>query len=269
MSRTTGTVERVIAFLTAVAACGGAIKVSSLSTTLDLPQSTVHRLIGQFVRLGLLKRSDNSHTYEIDFEAFRLGASLSQRMNIVDIAMPCLLRIVQFTRESCTLGLHRESDATMFFAAHVPSTEPLRYHVDLFKSESLLWGASGRAILAYLPPDLPKVLLQARPTSPTGLRPLSSKKLLDELALIRSRGYSASSRGERVSNASGIAVPVFGAHDRVVGCLALTIPNDRYVSSSEARFAHVMKNEAEKLSAELTQFGTSSLRLGPQQRRQL
>jgi DNA-binding IclR family transcriptional regulator len=265
MNRATGTVERVIAFLTAVAATTGPIKVSSLATALSLPPSTVHRLIGQFVRLGLLKRTTDSRYYEIGFEAFRLGATLSQRLNIVDIAMPRLHRIAQETRESCVLGLHRESDATMFFAAHVQTPEALRYHVDLFKSESVLWGASGRAILAYLSPEMSKVLLEARPVSPTGLHPLSSKRLQNELALIRSRGYSASNRGERVANASGIAVPIFGAHNRIAGCLALTIPNSRYVKSNESKFAHLMKIEAGKLSAELTKLGSSLSR--PKSRR--
>jgi DNA-binding IclR family transcriptional regulator len=242
----------VIALLAHVAAAQGPIKVSAVAAALDLPSSTVHRLIGQFVGLGLLKRLPGSRHYTTGTEALRLGALLSQHDNIVDYAMPHLHRIVQACGESCALGLYRESDATMFFAAQVHSAEPLRYHIDLFRSEPVLWGASGRAILAYLPTQLIRVLQEGHSVSPTGVRSLKLRSLEEQLALVRTRGYSVSGRGERVANASGVAVPVFGIGNRVVGCLALTIPNIRYAKRDEGRLAAIMKAEGGKLSEILT-----------------
>lgn len=248
IQRDTGTVERVVALLAHVAASRGPIKVSTAAAALDLPSSTAHRLIGQFVGLGLLKRLPGSRHYAPGTEAFRLGALLSQQDNVVERALPSLHRIAQASGESCALGLYRETDATMFFAAQVHSPEPLRYHLDLFKSEPVLWGASGRAILAYLPAPLVRALQEGHPLSPTGVRSLRLKSLEEQLALVRARGYSISSRGERVANASGVAVPVFGAAGRVIGCLALTIPNLRYSKRDEGRLASIMKAEGGKLS---------------------
>lgn len=251
MSRDSGTVDRVIAMLAHLAASDGPIQVSTAAAGLGLPQSTVHRLIGQFVKRGLLRRASGSRRYEIGIEAFRIGACLAKRTNVVELAMPSLHRIVQGVGESCALGLYRESDATMFFAAQVQSPQPLRYHVDLFRSESVLWGASGRAILAHLPVQMVEVLLEGGPVSPTGMRPPRLKQLREQLARVRDCGYSISSRGERVANASGVAVPIFGVMGRVVGCLALTIPNMRYDKRQEGRIAVLMKKEGTRLSAEL------------------
>lgn len=68
------------------------------------------------------------------------------------------------------------------------------------------------------------------------------------MALVRARGYSIVILGERVANASGVAVPIFGASNRVVGCLAPTIPNMRYAKRDGGRLASIMKAEGGKLS---------------------
>jgi DNA-binding IclR family transcriptional regulator len=251
MGQSQGTVERVIALLTHIALSSGPIRVSDVADALDLPQSTVHRLIGQFIALGLLRRTAGSRHYEAGSEAFRIGAALLQRINIVELAMPCLHTIVQAAGESCALGLYRETDATLFFAAQVQSPQPIRYTAELFKAESVLWGVSGRAVLAHLPARMVRVLLEGDPVSPTGKSPPKLRTLEEQLAQIRERGYATSQRGEKTANASGIAVPVFAAGGRIVGCMALSAPSDRYDKSKEGRLAQVMMAEARMLSAEL------------------
>jgi DNA-binding IclR family transcriptional regulator len=252
MASNRSTIERFVIVLSCLGSFDGPIQISKVARLLDLPQSTVHRLINQMVKLGLVRRVLGAHYYEIGTGALRLGAALSQSTRaLVEIAMPSLHRIVHASRESCSLGLYRHTDATMIFAAQVQSPQPIRYFVDLFKTESVLWGTSGRAVLAFLPPQMPRVLLEGDPISPSGLRPPALRELQEELAIVRRRGYAVSSRGERLVNASGIAVPIFNAPDRVVGCLALATPTLRYSKKDEPRLIALMKREALKISSEL------------------
>lgn len=252
MAQDRGTIERVFAALNHVAEAERPIRVSAMASALNLPQSTTHRLINQFVKLGLLRRASGTRHYETWIEAFRLGASLSRSLNVVvEIAMPSLHRVVHLSRESCALGLYVESDATMFFAAQVQSPQPLRHYLNLFTRESVLWGTSGRAILAHLPSEMPRRLLEVNSVSPTGLRPPKLKALREELAQVRGRGYALSNRGERVANTSGIATPIFTAPGRVIGCLTLSTPSFRYSKQTEPLIASLMKSEAEKISTAL------------------
>jgi DNA-binding IclR family transcriptional regulator len=80
------------------------------------------------------------------------------------------------------------------------------------------------------------------------VRSLKLRSLEKKLALVRALGYSIGDRGERVANASPVAMPVFGIGNCVVGCLALTITNIRYAKSDEGRLAAIMKAEGGKLS---------------------
>lgn len=252
MAANHGTVERFITLLASLGSFDGTVHISQVAKLTNLPQSTVHRLINQMVRLGLLRKAEGARHYEIEMGALRLGAALSQSKHaVVELAMPGLQRIAQASKESCSLGLYRGSDATIVFAAQIQSPQPIRYFVDLFKNESVLWGTSGRAVLAYLPQEIAAVLLEGEPISPTGLGPPTLKRLQEELALVRRQGYAVSSRGERLANASGIAVPIFTAPGQVAGCLALATPSFRYSKKDEPHLIAIMKSEAAKISAEL------------------
>lgn len=252
MTSNNGTAERVINLLRCLGSFDGPIHISEVARLLNLPQSTVHRLLNQMMKLGLLRQERGTRYYQIEMGALRIGAALGQSTHVlIELAIPSLHRIVQASKESCSLGLYHDADATVTFAAQVQSPQAIRYFVDLFKTESVLWGTSGRAVLAYLPSQLTEVLLEGDPVSPTGLRAPGLKELQEELALVRQRGYAVSSRGERIANSSGIAVPIFSAPGHVTGCLALATPSFRYSKRYESRLISLMKNEASKISAEL------------------
>lgn len=256
MTSNNGTAERVITLLRSLGSFDGPIHISKVAKLLNLPESTVHRLINQMVKLGFLRRARGTHHYQIEMGALRLGAAICQSTHVlVELAIPSLHRIVRASKESCSLGLYNDADATVTFAAQVQSPQAIRYFVDLFKTESVLWGTSGRVLLAYLAPQLAEVLLEGNPISPTGLVAPSLTELQEELALVRQRGYAVSNRGERIANSSGIAVPIFSSSARVTGCLALATPSFRYSKRDEPCLIALMKNEAAKIAAELRGSG--------------
>jgi DNA-binding IclR family transcriptional regulator len=251
----TGTVSRAMMLLAYVATAEPPLRVLEVAREMGLPNATTHRLLRQFVGMGLLRQMPGTHHYEPGIEMFRLGSLMARRADVIEVAMPALHRIATETGESCALGLYRAVDATMFFGAIAESPNPLRYHIELFKPASVLWGASGRAVLAHLPEELVMSLVARNPRSPTGLRPVRLPTLLAELARIREEGHSISRRGERVAGASGVSAAFFDAAGAVAGCLALTIPTMRYPQRQEARFARLMVQEAARLSQRLAETG--------------
>lgn len=251
MAAETGTVARAIQVLAYIAATQPPLRVLEAARELKLPQATVHRLFRQFVALSLLRQVPGTHYYEPDVEMYRVGSLMARRVDVVDLAAPALHRVAAETGETCALGLYRAADAALFFGAIAESSNPLRYHVELFKPASVLWGASGRAVLAHLPDDLVESLMAANPQSPTGLPSLRLPTLRAELERIRKHGYSLSRRGERVGGASGISAPFFDAGGAVAGCLSLAIPSIRWPELQEARFARLMVTEARKLTERL------------------
>jgi DNA-binding IclR family transcriptional regulator len=251
MDNDRGTVERTLRLLSFIASVEGEISVKAVGEELKLPQSTAHRLVQQLVALGFLQRAGDSRRYDFGPAMYRLGALISSRVDIVRIAMPALERIVAKTNEGCALGLLREHDHTVLFAAHVESPLPLRYRISLHEPVSILWGASGRAMLAFLPPELAEQLGRSAARSPTGKAPLSMRELKKEMETIRANGFAVNRRGEKIAGASGVSAPVFGLGGRVLGCLSLTIPQVRYPEGKEAALGKLLMAESESITRAL------------------
>jgi len=248
MENERGTVERIVKLISYLASKEGDVGIKEIADELQLPQSTAHRLIQQLMALDMMQRVHGARRYEFGPEMYRLGAMIANKVNVVQLATASLHRIVAYTNESCALGLYRDDDATLVFAASVESPQQLRYQLDLYKPVSVLWGASGHSILAHLPPERIKSLLKKEPRSPTGLPPLPMRALTKELALIREQGFSVSKRGEKIDGAAGVSAAIFGPSNRIVGCFSLFIPRMRYPESRESDLARLVVKEARELS---------------------
>ncbi|NGM86513.1 IclR family transcriptional regulator [Parapusillimonas sp. SGNA-6] len=248
MENDRATVARVVRLITFLAAQEEDISVGAVAEELGLPQSTAHRLMQQLVSMNLIQRTGSTRRYEFGPEMYRLGAMISNKVNVVQLARAPLHRIVAFTNESCTLGLYNDSDATLVFASKVESPKQLRYQLDLYQPVSVLWGASGHSVLAHLPPERVRSLLKKEPVSPSGLSALPMRELNKELAQIRRLGYSVSKRGEKIEGAAGISAAIFGTGGNVIGCFSLFIPRMRYPEDREEELAALVVKEAAALS---------------------
>lgn len=252
MDNDRGTVERTLRLLNLLAASEGDISVKAVGEELQLPQSTAHRLVQQFAAAGFLQRVPDSRRYSFGPAMFRLGALIGSKIDLAQIAMPALQRVVAQTNEGCALGVLREHDHTVEFVCHIESPLPLRYRIALHEPVSVLWGASGRAILAFLDTELVEQLGKSAPRSPTGKAPLSMRELRREMNAVRAAGYAVNQRGEKIAGASGVSAPVFGLGGRVIGCLSMTIPQSRYPAGKEASFGKLLIEEAAGITREFT-----------------
>ncbi|CCN06085.1 transcriptional regulator, IclR family, C-terminal domain protein [Bordetella bronchiseptica MBORD675] len=248
MENERGTVERIVRLIAFLASQDDDVGVKDIADELQLPHSTAHRLLQQLVALNLMQRVQGARRYAFGPEMYRLGAMISNKVNVVQLASTPLHRIVAYTNESCALALYRDQDATLVFAKQVESANQLRYQLDLYRPVSVLWGASGHAVLAHLPPERVRTLLKKEPLSPTGLAALPARELNRDLKQIREQGYSVSTRGEKIEGAAGISTPIFGTGGHVIGCFSLFIPRIRYPEHRETELAQLLVREAGALS---------------------
>jgi DNA-binding IclR family transcriptional regulator len=252
----TGTVARTIAVLRVVAESGGGTQIKRISAALGLPGSTVHRLLDLLMREGMVERDEDTPTYRIGREFFRLASVVVDEYPLPSIAEPYLAEAVAAVNETAYLCLYLPREQRLSFASHRESTHPLGYRVRSHEPQSLITGASGRSILAWLPADVRAAVLAREPaaagvhTSPDAYAAPDLSTLEHDLQAIRARGY-ALSFGQRIFGAVGIFAPVFGASAQVTGSLGFTIPEQRYDAAREQEFAGCACRLAAGLSASL------------------
>lgn len=166
--------------------------VRELAAELSLAPSSVHRVLALMARHHLVARSASSGVYELDLEFIRLAHRAATRLPIPPSAMEHLRALVDLVDETGALALYDSHRRMMAFHSVIDSSKPLRYVVETDVWFPITAGASGLAILAYLPDDeRSHVLDNPLPayTENTITNPIA---LEAELVRVRGRGYAIS-----------------------------------------------------------------------------
>ena len=220
--------------------------VRELATRLDVSPSTVHRLISDLERLGLVDRADGG-AYRLGLEFLRMAWTTSDRYPLHEVSRGTLEQLTTMSGESSFFAVYSEQRRQMIFAMAVESPQPLRYTLPLRQWAPLNAGASGLAILAFLPSEVQEAVAHSPLPTPTTRTLGDSSSLLDRLAQVRVDGV-ATTQGERIEGALAIAAPVFGAGGNVVGSLGISMPDARFHESSAANYSAMVRHAAQQIT---------------------
>ena len=245
-----GTVERVVEILRYFADRGEST-LKELAAGVSLAPSTCHRLLDILASDGMIERSAARRTYSIGREFFRLASLVRAKYDVCSIAEPFLREGVDACNETCVLSLYQPAERKMFYAEKVDSSRLLRYQLPMNVLVSVLWGASGRSILAWLDRADVDRIYKEESSAPASREALPSRKALEaELCNIRERGYVVS-YGQKIDGAVGFGSAVFGADGKVVGSLCITAPSTGVNKRDEPRIGKLIQKQAGLLSAAL------------------
>lgn len=258
----TGTVARVALLLRLIAEQPSAFTLTDIASASGLPVPTVHRLLDLLAQQGLVAHEKSQRSYRVGTELYRISALIRTNVPLAQVIRPILADAAHEADESCYFALYLPAQLAVMYESRVDSSHPLDFRFEFNRPMSLLWGASGRAILAYLPPErLQAALAQEKNFSRDGRIP-DQTQLQADLQIIRDRGY-AYSRGQRVPGAVGVLAPVFDETGKIYGALGFTVPEQRFLEDRLQTLAQSAMNHAARLSSAL---GASEGKRAPVQR---
>lgn len=244
-----GTVARVALLLRVLAEASGESTLGDIAARMKLPVSTTHRLLNLLLEQGFVERGQDSRTYRCGLEFLRIGALVSSRAQLTDVAEPFMRAVVQACDETCLLSVYMPHNGSAMIAKVLYGSHPLRYVATLYQPSSLAWGATGLGILSFLPQEVVDGILPNEGPSPASGKAVRTQALRRDMATIRERGY-ACTRGQKIAGAVGISAPVFNAQG-VVAALCITVPETRFQDGMEPRLAKLLRQQAERFSATL------------------
>lgn len=243
-----GTVARVVRVMQELAGTVGDVALSNLAEALALPPSTVHRLLQLLAESGIVERGAEGQRYRVGREFYRIALLVAANTGTREIARPVLRSLADACAETCALCEYLPSSHRFMVVDHVRSKHPLRYEMAELQPQSLVWGASGRSILAFLPNEArDAALADAGPAPATGTPPPPRSQMLRVLAEIRRDGY-AHTEGQRIPGAVAFGAPVYRAGHEVFGGLCITIPEMRFDRGRRGRIVELLLHHARELS---------------------
>lgn len=227
------------------------IGVRALAGTFKTAPSTMHRVLSALVEEELVHHDPETGLYSLDLEMVRLAHLAVERVPAQKIAMRHLRRLADETHETALLGLYDRTRQEVMFTAAVESPQPLRY-VNLMRTWLPLHaGATGLAILAFLPEAEREAFFKKRKLNAITDRTIADRRKLTQLLDRIARNGYACTIGQRTPGAVGIAAPIFGPSGDVIGDIIITLPEQRFERGSERAFAKFVMRCANRVTHEL------------------
>jgi len=243
-----GTVKRILLLLQCLVDHPGE-SAQALAQRLNLPRSTVHRLLAT-LRENDYAGHESGGTFGPGLELYRMAARLGGHMPYRRLAEPYLQALSERFHETSLLTLLERRQLKMFHAASGSPDDPMRYNIGLNVLEPLVWGATARAILAWLSPAEIQAAIDASGPSPVqGLTP-DAAEVNAALVDIRRDGHAVT-YSHRTPNTVGVGAPFFNAEGQVVGSLGFLIPTFRWEQSDAEGVLAALREAAGALSRQL------------------
>lgn len=225
--------------------------VREIAKGVEMSPSTVHRLLGLLEEEGLVRQDDPGGGYQLGTALLRLAWTASGTHPVRTAALPHLRELSEASGETVTFGLYDPVRRQTCVLAAIESDAPFRYVSKLNEWRDLHTGASGRAVMAFLPDDERRSIVERTRLAPATEHTITSPDQLERvLAEVRRRGY-AFSQEERRLGGVGIAAPVFGPGGQVMGEVGVSVPTQRFVASDEERLARLVTDCAGRITEAL------------------
>jgi len=198
-------------------------------TQLSLP--TVYRLAQAMSEHGLLMK--DGQRFRLGLTLLRLGSLVSESIDVRSTALSHLRWLRERTGENVELQIcHDGVRVTIEFLA---GTHNVRPSGEIGVSLPLHEGAGGKVLLAWCSPSERDALIDGSRARFGDHQPFDRQTLHAQLDYIRAVGW-ALSEGERISDVSGVAAPIFNFAGQVSAAIVLAVPTIRMGEAEKERF---------------------------------
>ncbi|WP_144630214.1 IclR family transcriptional regulator [Bordetella genomosp. 13] len=243
---------RTVQVLHALAGTPGGMPLGSLSTLLELPKTSVFRLLRALEAGGYVVSEGGVH--QLGPEALKLGNAIVQNREFPDCAQPAMAWLFEHCAETIILGTIADNGHDVIYSLVIEATNPLRFSVKPGTQKPLYCSASGQAILAYMPEPQIKEYLKTVKFQPLAPRTIASvAELKRRMAQIRAEGIAISEDG-MFEGVYSVAAPVVDSSGAVRAGVSISAPSSRALRH-EVAFARLVRQAGEEISRVLGYSG--------------
>jgi DNA-binding IclR family transcriptional regulator len=235
------TVLNAIDVIEVLASADTPVPLAAIVAKVGLSTTATHRLLASLRSRGLAIQDPVSKRYSLGWKMVTYGNRVLSSLPFSGIVMPWLEQLRDLTGETATL--HVPDGDHRVCVLECESKSDIRRSVGVGRRVPIHKGASGRAILAFLPDQEQAKIL-------SGLSAPESHAVEPLLAATRDSGY-AISHEESTRSVAALAVPVFDSADRVVGALSVSGPSFRWTDKEMLPFVPDLLRAADQIRHEM------------------
>lgn len=226
-----------------------AASLTDIAMRLGIPTATTHRILTTLQKRRFAEFDEDTQTWMVGIEAYRVGTSFLKRTNLLDISRPVMRALMQSTGETANLAV--PDGPEVVFIGQVESQNPVRAFFDHGTRTSMHASGTGKAILAALNEAKVMKLMQSAGLEQFTARTLVTPgALLDDLARTRARGWSFDQE-ERFEGMSCIGAVICDSLGEPIAGVSISGPSNRFADRQVDGFGAQVARAAGEISASI------------------
>ena len=199
------------------------LRVVELAERAGRPKSTVHRLLATMVSMRMVEQTEDGR-YAIGLRLFEIGSRAAARVSLRDVALAELRGLSESLGETSHLGV-RDGDAVVY-VEKVESSASIRMSSRVGRRNPLHCTGIGKALLAFDGDEAIAEVCAGGLEARTDHSITDPDRLVEEMALIRSRGFSIDDE-EVEAELRCVAAPVLSADGHPLAAISVAGPATR------------------------------------------
>ncbi len=238
--------ERTLMVLQYLAERSQPVPLAELSSELDLPKPTVHRMCQQLLEMRMIKHDVHEKTFMIGPALQKLAIDTLTHGTVSQLRHAVLSELVDKVGETCNFTTLNGS--SVLYLDRVETRHPWRLTIGVGESVPIHCTASGKLFLAMMPTIKRNYLLRrielTRLTDKTIIDVEQLRECLDEAH----RAGHAEDRQEFITGLVAVAVPVRDAQGELRAAVAIHGPTSRISMDDLYGMLPDLKKAAAKMS---------------------
>ena len=238
---------KALSVLEALVRAAGPATLTELMQATGLPKPSLHRTLALFEDAGYVQREPAGRAYAVGPRLASLGLGVLTNDTAAALRRAILRGLVAEVGETCNLAMLRKGEVV--YLDRVEADWPLRLHLPVGSSVPVHCSASGKLLLAFLPPEERDALVSVLPLPRFTGHTITDRALLArEIDRIVAAGYSVDDE-EYVLGVACVAVPVRLANGQVVAAVAVHAATARLPLPRAIELAPTLQEAATRVSA--------------------
>lgn len=222
---TVKSVERACLLLEVLGEYPDGIGITELAQQVGMYKSTVHRLLSTLMKKGYVEQNGDSGKYNLGYTLLDLGMRLLSSLDLRGEAAPFLYELAQSSHEVAHLAILEHG--LVVYVDKVESTNATRMHSRIGKRVPVHGTGLGKAILAFLPIEETKSILEQYGMPALTEHTMTSPvQFLEALQEVREHKYAVDIE-ENQDGISCVAAPIWDSTGKVIAACSVSGPSIR------------------------------------------
>ena len=231
------------------ASAEGGLTLTDIGQRVQLPPSTVHRLLATLEKMGYVYQAGEQGRWYVGVQAFTVGSSFLASRDFIAQSHPFMRRLMDQSGETVNLAILDGTEAV--FVDQVQCREMMRTIVKLGSRAPLHASGVGKAMFASLPDDQIDAILKVRGLPRiTGNTITTPETMWASIRVIRQRGWSFDDE-EHALGTRCVASPIYDEHAETLGAISLAGPSSRLPDERIRQLGPLVAHIAEELTHRL------------------